>query len=68
MICPALWTERETFTAINSSFFFALVEPTPSTQVTPVSNFLSSSLVADLEGLSLTDTVLAPTVSYSAHH
>ncbi|XP_046714564.1 AP-3 complex subunit beta-2 isoform X20 [Silurus meridionalis] len=36
-------------------------DPTPSPQVTPVSNFLSSSLVADLEGLSLTDTVLAPT-------
>ncbi|XP_053092685.1 AP-3 complex subunit beta-2 isoform X4 [Pangasianodon hypophthalmus] len=36
-------------------------EPTPSPQVTPVNNFLSSSLVADLEGLSLTDTVLAPT-------
>ncbi|XP_062849646.1 AP-3 complex subunit beta-2 isoform X3 [Trichomycterus rosablanca] len=36
-------------------------EPTPSPQVTPVNNFLSSSLVTDLEGLSLTDTVLAPT-------
>ncbi|XP_047676065.1 AP-3 complex subunit beta-2 isoform X1 [Tachysurus fulvidraco] len=36
-------------------------DPTPSPQVTPVNNFLSSSLVADLEGLSLTDTVLAPT-------
>ncbi|KAM9496214.1 AP-3 complex subunit beta-2 isoform 5-T5 [Clarias gariepinus] len=35
-------------------------EPSPSPQVTPVNNFLSSSLVADLEGLSLTDTVLAP--------
>ncbi|XP_053541878.1 AP-3 complex subunit beta-2 isoform X11 [Ictalurus punctatus] len=41
-------------------------EPTPSTQVTPVSNFLSSSLVADLEGLSLTDTVLAPTTIASS--
>ncbi|XP_072528489.1 AP-3 complex subunit beta-2 isoform X3 [Salminus brasiliensis] len=36
-------------------------EPMPSPQVTPVNNFLSSSLVSDLEGLSLTDTVLAPT-------
>ncbi|KAL7857719.1 hypothetical protein AOLI_G00178210 [Acnodon oligacanthus] len=36
-------------------------EPTPSPQVTPVNNFLSNSLVTDLEGLSLTDTVLAPT-------
>ncbi|XP_029910158.1 AP-3 complex subunit beta-2 isoform X3 [Myripristis murdjan] len=35
-------------------------EPTPSPQVTPVNTFLSSSLVTDLEGLSLTDTVLAP--------
>ncbi|XP_059917497.1 AP-3 complex subunit beta-2 isoform X9 [Gadus macrocephalus] len=35
-------------------------EPTPSPQVTPVGNFLSSSLVTDLEGLSLTDTVLSP--------
>ncbi|XP_066525175.1 AP-3 complex subunit beta-2 isoform X2 [Hoplias malabaricus] len=36
-------------------------EPTPSPQVTPINNFLSNSLVTDLEGLSLTDTVLAPT-------
>ncbi|XP_051979010.1 AP-3 complex subunit beta-2-like isoform X2 [Xyrauchen texanus] len=36
-------------------------EPAPaSTPVTPV-NFLSSSLVSDLKGLSLTDTILAPT-------
>ncbi|XP_026856149.1 AP-3 complex subunit beta-2 isoform X3 [Electrophorus electricus] len=35
--------------------------PTSSPQVTPVNNFLSSSLASDLEGLSLTDTVLAPT-------
>uniref|UniRef100_A0A8C2I1Z0 AP-3 complex subunit beta n=1 Tax=Cyprinus carpio TaxID=7962 RepID=A0A8C2I1Z0_CYPCA len=36
-------------------------EPAPaSASVTPV-NFLSSSLVSDLEGLSLTDTILAPT-------
>ncbi|XP_053497340.1 AP-3 complex subunit beta-2 isoform X5 [Ictalurus furcatus] len=41
-------------------------EPSPSPQVTPVSNFLSSSLVADLEGLSLTDTVLAPTTIASS--
>lgn len=64
LVCLALWAQRETFTAINSLFFFASVDPTPSPQVTPVNNFLSSSLVADLEGLSLTDTVLAPTVSY----
>uniref|UniRef100_A0A4W4GMN1 AP-3 complex subunit beta n=1 Tax=Electrophorus electricus TaxID=8005 RepID=A0A4W4GMN1_ELEEL len=37
------------------------VAPTSSPQVTPVNNFLSSSLASDLEGLSLTDTVLAPT-------
>uniref|UniRef100_A0A8C5A2I9 AP-3 complex subunit beta C-terminal domain-containing protein n=1 Tax=Gadus morhua TaxID=8049 RepID=A0A8C5A2I9_GADMO len=37
-----------------------LMGPTPSPQVTPVGNFLSSSLVTDLEGLSLTDTVLSP--------
>ncbi|RXN05293.1 AP-3 complex subunit beta-2 isoform X5 [Labeo rohita] len=37
------------------------VEPSPaSAPVTPV-NFLSNSLVSDLEGLSLTDTILAPT-------
>ncbi|XP_026058167.1 AP-3 complex subunit beta-2-like isoform X5 [Carassius auratus] len=36
-------------------------EPAPaSAPVTPV-NFMSSSLVSDLEGLSLTDTILAPT-------
>uniref|UniRef100_UPI003AAC4BAD AP-3 complex subunit beta-2 isoform X3 n=1 Tax=Centroberyx gerrardi TaxID=166262 RepID=UPI003AAC4BAD len=40
-------------------------EPTPSPQVTPVNTFLSNSLVTDLEGLSLTDTVLAPAVSNS---
>lgn len=36
-------------------------EPIPSSQVTPVNNYLSSSLAIDLEGLSLTDTVLSPT-------
>ncbi|XP_029289358.1 AP-3 complex subunit beta-2 isoform X3 [Cottoperca gobio] len=35
-------------------------EPAPSPQVTPVNTFLSSSLVTDLEGLSLSDTVLSP--------
>ncbi|KAM3870437.1 AP-3 complex subunit beta-2 isoform 2-T2 [Diretmus argenteus] len=35
-------------------------EPTLSPQVTPVNAFLSNSLVTDLEGLSLTDTVLSP--------
>ncbi|CAL8260607.1 unnamed protein product [Merluccius merluccius] len=42
-------------------------EPTPSPQVTPVGAFLSNSLVTDLEGLSLTDTVLSPaTISPSS--
>uniref|UniRef100_A0A671KFF6 AP-3 complex subunit beta n=1 Tax=Sinocyclocheilus anshuiensis TaxID=1608454 RepID=A0A671KFF6_9TELE len=42
-------------------------EPTPtSAPVTPV-NFLSSSLVSDLEGLSLTDTILAPTMYELLH-
>ncbi|KAG7268676.1 hypothetical protein CRUP_010887, partial [Coryphaenoides rupestris] len=41
-------------------------EPTPSPQVTPVGNFLSSSLVTDLEGLSLTDAVLSPAVRIRA--
>ncbi|XP_013979507.1 AP-3 complex subunit beta-2 isoform X13 [Salmo salar] len=37
-------------------------DPAPSpSQVTPLNNFLSSSLVTDLEGLSLTDNVLSPT-------
>ncbi|XP_056242418.1 AP-3 complex subunit beta-2 isoform X5 [Seriola aureovittata] len=36
-------------------------EPSPSPQVTPVNTFLSSSLVTDLEGLSLSDSVLSPT-------
>ncbi|KAJ7998317.1 hypothetical protein DPEC_G00221440 [Dallia pectoralis] len=37
-------------------------DPAPSlSQVTPLNSFLSSSLVTDLEGLSLTDTVLSPT-------
>ncbi|XP_034540712.1 AP-3 complex subunit beta-2 [Notolabrus celidotus] len=35
-------------------------EPAPSPQVTPVNNFLSNSLVTDLEGLSLSDAVLSP--------
>ncbi|KAE8296795.1 AP-3 complex subunit beta-2 [Larimichthys crocea] len=34
--------------------------PAPSPQVTPVNTFLSNSLVTDLEGLSLSDSVLAP--------
>ncbi|XP_029112071.1 AP-3 complex subunit beta-2-like isoform X3 [Scleropages formosus] len=38
-------------------------EPTPSPQVTPVSNFVSSSLATDLEGLSLTDTALSPSAA-----
>uniref|UniRef100_A0A7N8XXB0 AP-3 complex subunit beta n=1 Tax=Mastacembelus armatus TaxID=205130 RepID=A0A7N8XXB0_9TELE len=36
------------------------IEPAPSPQVTPVNTFLSNSLVTDLEGLSLSDTVLSP--------
>ncbi|XP_035520181.1 AP-3 complex subunit beta-2 [Morone saxatilis] len=35
-------------------------EPAPSPQVTPINTFLSNSLVTDLEGLSLSDTVLSP--------
>ncbi|XP_037308225.2 AP-3 complex subunit beta-2 isoform X4 [Pungitius pungitius] len=35
-------------------------EPAASPQVTPVSSFLSNSLVTDLEGLSLSDAVLSP--------
>ncbi|XP_029951533.1 AP-3 complex subunit beta-2-like [Salarias fasciatus] len=35
-------------------------EPAPSPQVTPVNSFLSNSLVTDLEGLSLSDSVLSP--------
>ncbi|XP_053740599.1 AP-3 complex subunit beta-2 isoform X3 [Synchiropus splendidus] len=35
-------------------------EPAPSPQVTPVNTFLSSSLVTDLEGLSLSDPLLSP--------
>lgn len=42
-------------------------EPAPSPQVTPVNAFLSNSLVTDLEGLSLSDDVLAPaTISPSS--
>uniref|UniRef100_A0A3Q3DUP0 AP-3 complex subunit beta n=1 Tax=Hippocampus comes TaxID=109280 RepID=A0A3Q3DUP0_HIPCM len=40
-------------------------EPAPSPQVTPVNSFLSSSLVTDLEGLSLSDSVLSPAISPS---
>ncbi|XP_061679552.1 AP-3 complex subunit beta-2 isoform X5 [Syngnathoides biaculeatus] len=35
-------------------------EPAASPQVTPVNSFLSSSLVSDLEGLSLCDSALSP--------
>lgn len=42
---------------------FFPVEPAPSPQVTPVNSFLSNSLVTDLEGLSLSDSVLSPAVS-----
>ncbi|XP_072292139.1 AP-3 complex subunit beta-2 isoform X8 [Eucyclogobius newberryi] len=35
-------------------------EPSPSPQATPVNAFMSSSLATDLEGLSLSDGVLAP--------
>uniref|UniRef100_A0A8C6NUL4 AP-3 complex subunit beta n=1 Tax=Nothobranchius furzeri TaxID=105023 RepID=A0A8C6NUL4_NOTFU len=35
-------------------------EPATSPQVTPISTLLSNSLVTDLEGLSLSDSVLAP--------
>lgn len=54
-----------TVTAESHSHFTSLfsVEPAPSPQVTPVNTFLSNSLVTDLEGLSLSDTVLSPAVS-----
>lgn len=48
-----------------SRFIFLTVEPAPSPQVTPVNSFLSNSLVTDLEGLSLSDTVLSPAVNPS---
>uniref|UniRef100_H3CSP9 AP-3 complex subunit beta n=1 Tax=Tetraodon nigroviridis TaxID=99883 RepID=H3CSP9_TETNG len=42
-------------------------EPASSPQVTPVNSYLSSSLVTDLEGLSLSDAVLSPaTISPSS--
>lgn len=46
--------------------FCSPVEPAPSPQVTPVNTFLSNSLVTDLEGLSLSDTVLSPAVTILA--
>uniref|UniRef100_A0A668TS89 AP-3 complex subunit beta n=1 Tax=Oreochromis aureus TaxID=47969 RepID=A0A668TS89_OREAU len=52
----ALWSE---FGNILPCLSF-LVEPAPSPQVTPVNTFLSNSLVTDLEGLSLSDSVLSP--------
>ncbi|XP_041075024.1 AP-3 complex subunit beta-2-like isoform X5 [Polyodon spathula] len=36
--------------------------PTPSPQVTPVNNIVSNSLATDLQGLSLTDSALSPTM------
>ncbi|KAF5908302.1 AP-3 complex subunit beta-2 isoform X11, partial [Clarias magur] len=61
-IPPAKQTKKESKKESKEMSLLDLddFEPTPSPQVTPVNNFLSSSLVADLEGLSLTDTVLAP--------
>uniref|UniRef100_A0A3B4FS97 AP-3 complex subunit beta n=1 Tax=Pundamilia nyererei TaxID=303518 RepID=A0A3B4FS97_9CICH len=50
---------------IRVLFLSFLVEPAPSPQVTPVNTFLSNSLVTDLEGLSLSDSVLSPAVSVS---
>lgn len=52
-------------TADSHCSLLFLVEPAPSPQVTPVNNFLSNSLVTDLEGLSLSDNVLSPAVSAS---
>lgn len=45
-----------------SHVLFLTVEPASSPQVTPVNSYLSSSLVTDLEGLSLSDAVLSPAV------
>uniref|UniRef100_A0A8C7ZH68 AP-3 complex subunit beta n=1 Tax=Oryzias sinensis TaxID=183150 RepID=A0A8C7ZH68_9TELE len=42
------------------------LEPAPSPQVTPVNSFLSNSLVTDLEGLSLSDSALMPTIAPSS--
>ncbi|XP_058854477.1 AP-3 complex subunit beta-2-like isoform X5 [Acipenser ruthenus] len=36
--------------------------PTPSPQVTPINNIVSNSLATDLQGLSLTDSALSPTM------
>uniref|UniRef100_A0A8C9SNF4 AP-3 complex subunit beta n=1 Tax=Scleropages formosus TaxID=113540 RepID=A0A8C9SNF4_SCLFO len=47
----------------GTSLRYYIFEPTPSPQVTPVSNFVSSSLATDLEGLSLTDTALSPSAA-----
>uniref|UniRef100_A0A3B3TLJ1 AP-3 complex subunit beta n=1 Tax=Poecilia latipinna TaxID=48699 RepID=A0A3B3TLJ1_9TELE len=41
-------------------------EPAPSPQVTPVNNLFSNSLVTDLEGLSLSEAVLLPTIAPSS--
>ncbi|CAF98388.1 unnamed protein product [Tetraodon nigroviridis] len=50
-----------------SHFLLLTVEPASSPQVTPVNSYLSSSLVTDLEGLSLSDAVLSPaTISPSS--
>uniref|UniRef100_A0AAQ5WY08 AP-3 complex subunit beta n=1 Tax=Amphiprion ocellaris TaxID=80972 RepID=A0AAQ5WY08_AMPOC len=57
----ALWgpQKMEGSEESDSSCFFC-IEPAPSPQVTPVNTFLSNSLVTDLEGLSLSDSVLSP--------
>uniref|UniRef100_A0A3B5MU74 AP-3 complex subunit beta n=1 Tax=Xiphophorus couchianus TaxID=32473 RepID=A0A3B5MU74_9TELE len=53
-------SESVRFPSLNVDFYLFLpVEPAPSPQVTPVNNLLSNSLVTDLEGLSLSEAVLA---------
>ncbi|KAG7230873.1 hypothetical protein INR49_024900 [Caranx melampygus] len=42
-------------------------EPAPSPQVTPVNTFLSSSLVTDLEGLSLSDSTITPSSALKSY-
>lgn len=75
-LCSGLWTDMKDLGSfvlrmqprLNWSplLFRSPVEPAPSPQVTPVNTFLSNSLATDLEGLSLSDTVLSPAVSVLA--
>uniref|UniRef100_A0A9J8D234 AP-3 complex subunit beta n=2 Tax=Cyprinus carpio TaxID=7962 RepID=A0A9J8D234_CYPCA len=59
---PPKQSKKESKKETQEMSLLDLDDSPASASVTPV-NFLSSSLVSDLEGLSLTDTILAPTVS-----